>query len=127
MHIPFVRRSMAITTELSTLFCIWEIYRKVSPDLVHQIAMKAVLYGTVSARLSGVSHVINGPVGLGYVFTSTDVKAGLLKPFVSYAYKIMGSSPLYRVIVENEEDQQYFIDQGIIQSNSIYLIKGGRY
>jgi hypothetical protein len=40
--------------------------------------MKPVIYGTIAARLAGVSAVVNALTGLGYVFSSRELLARIL-------------------------------------------------
>src|SRR6267142_4841350 len=49
---------LAATAELVAL------YRLHRPDIVHHIAMKPVLYGSIAARLAGIRKVINNLAGL---------------------------------------------------------------
>ena len=52
--IPFnlARCGMNPLSELAVLARLMVIYRKEKPDLVHHVAMKPVLYGSLAARLS---------------------------------------------------------------------------
>src|SRR5438128_9008577 len=40
--------------ELRTLIDLVRCYRRLRPDLVHHVALKSVLYGTLAARMTGV-------------------------------------------------------------------------
>lgn len=111
-------------SELRTLLDIWRIYRKERPDLLHHIAFKPILYGSFVARLMGLSHVINAPVGMGYIFTSNGRLAQLLRPFVLLAMHWLINPPRSKVVFENIDDLTSFVADGLVQSSDAVLIRG---
>ncbi len=44
--------------DLATLLTLRNLYRRVRPDIVHQVALKPVLYGSIAARLAGTSRMV---------------------------------------------------------------------
>lgn len=70
--IPFEisRSSLNPFTELITLLRLVSLYRRERPDLVHHVAMKPILYGSIAARLTGRRAVVNAVAGMGWLFTS---------------------------------------------------------
>ena len=61
------------------------LYRRLAPDIVHHIGLKLIFRGTLAARLARVPHIVNAPVGMGFVFSSQSPKARLLRPIVRAA------------------------------------------
>lgn len=110
--------------ELAAIRELVAIYRRYRPDIVHQIAIKPVLYGSIAARLSGVRRVVNNLAGLGFVFSSTSRKAALLRPAISavlgWALKRRGTL----TIVQNSDDAKVLADKIGVPAPSIRLIKG---
>lgn len=95
------------------------VYRLERPDLVHHVAVKPVIYGSIAARLSGVHIVVNALAGLGWLFTSTCLKARLLKPVVKLIFRaLLSPTP---VIVQNPDDAALFERIGL---SSVHLIRG---
>ena len=45
------------------------VYCRIQPHLVHHVAMKPILYGSVAAR---VPVVLNAFAGLGYLFANSE-------------------------------------------------------
>ncbi len=122
--LPFDRRSMNPMRELGQLAMIWQLYRHERPDIVHHIAVKPILYGTLAARLAGVRAIINAPVGLGYVFSSEDRAARWLRPVFRLAYRLLMNPPGSRVIFENRDDLASFVAQGVVRKTDAVLIRG---
>ena len=74
------------------LIKIINIYKKFSPDIVHHIAFKPIIYGSIAAKINNTRSVLNAPVGMGYVFTSDSIKAKLIRPIIKFLLKILLSS-----------------------------------
>lgn len=124
--IPFSlsRRGMNPLSELAVLVRLIVLYRKEKPDLVHHVAMKPVVYGSFAARLSGVPRVVNALAGLGYVFTSDQPKARLLRPVIGSAFRGILNSCRSRLILQNQDDRAMFIRKRFINEERIRLIRG---
>lgn len=124
--IPFdlSRKGMNPASELAVLARLVALYRKEKPDIVHQVAMKPVLYGSLAARLSGVSRVVNALAGLGYIFTSDQPKARFLRPVIGSAFRGLLNSRRSRLILQNQDDRAKFIRKRFISEKRIRLIRG---
>ncbi|HAS51321.1 MAG TPA: glycosyltransferase family 1 protein [Gammaproteobacteria bacterium] len=122
LTIPMQRRSLNPLRELALLNHIRQIYTQEQPALVHHFTLKCVILGALAARLAGIPARINAVTGLGYIFTSQDAKARLLRPPVRILLRLALNSRYSRLIVQNPDDQQKFIDLGLIRPELIRLI-----
>jgi len=118
------RRSTNPLTELRLLLRIVQIYREFRPDIVHQAGAKPILYGTLAAKLAGVSHILNAPIGMGYVFSSRDRKARLFKPLLQSAYRLLVNPAGSKVVFENGDDLRTFVEWGAVRKEDAILIRG---
>ncbi len=108
--------------ELQAIREIAAIYRRETPDIVHHVALKPVLYGSLAAKIAKVPHVVNALAGMGYVFTSRDVSARLLRPWIVLAFRfLLGNS---QVILQNPDDRAALLTAGILRENQVALIRG---
>jgi glycosyltransferase involved in cell wall biosynthesis len=123
-HIPFHRGGSNLFRELRTLRRIVRTYRAFRPHIVHHVAIKPVLYGSLAARRTRVPAVVNALAGLGYVFSSHDVRARVLMPFVKQAYKLLLAHPRSKLIVQNKDDLALFAAQGLTAYSRMVLIRG---
>lgn len=117
------RRSLAPWREIGAIAELVRIYRREQPDLVHQIGMKPVLYGSFAAAITGVPAVINALAGMGYIFTSTRFKARLLRPFVKMAFRLLLDRSNSRVILQNPDDVAV-MTEGTVTAERVALIRG---
>jgi glycosyltransferase involved in cell wall biosynthesis len=118
------RRSMNPFQAGRTVFELARIYRRVRPDIVHHVALKPVLYGSIAARLAGVPAVVNAVAGMGYAFSSKDFKARLLRPAISAAFRALLNARSSRLIVQNPDDRALLISKGIVDAERVRLIRG---
>ena len=124
INIKFSRKSINLLKEINVLFKIIYYYSKINPDLVHHVGIKPIIYGTFSAILLNIKKIINAPVGMGYIFSSSDLFAALLKPFIIFLFKIFLNPKNSKVIIENSDDLNYFIESNLVNKNKIFLIRG---
>lgn len=110
--------------ELALLKEIWDVYRREQPDLVHHVGLKPVLYGSLIARLVGVRGVVNALGGLGFVFSSNQVFARLLRPIIKQALSFGLKHKNLRVIVQNKNDLEVLTKTIGIVSGCVRLIRG---
>lgn len=127
--VKFNRRSMNPFYELKIFIDIYFIYKNLKPDLVHHIAAKPIIYGSIAAKFNDIKSVINAPTGLGYVFSSNSIKAIILRPIVKILYKLMlnshkGINFKNKVIFENNDDLKYFLKLNAINKRDSCVIRG---
>jgi glycosyltransferase involved in cell wall biosynthesis len=122
--LEWARAGMNPWQELRTLAALLRIYRRERPDIVHHIAVKPILYGTLAAKLAGIPAIVNAPVGMGYVFSSAQRRAKLLRPLMLAAYRLLMGPRNSLAIFENPDDLQYFASQGMVAWRQTRLIRG---
>jgi glycosyltransferase involved in cell wall biosynthesis len=122
--ITFFRSGLAPLGEAGTLLELVRLYRRERPDIVHHVALKPVIYGSLAARTAGVKGVVNALMGLGYVFSSQDLKARVLRPLVRAALEQALKGARARVIVQNRDDFDELVRQGIAGAEDLRLIRG---
>lgn len=109
--------------ESKTIISLIKILKKEKPTITHNFTPKGVLYGSITAKLTGVPVIVNSITGLGLVYE--DIRQGLkykfLRRLLSIWYKI--SLKNTSVIFQNENDKNYFLNRNIVKENSAYLIK----
>lgn len=115
--VPFeiARSGMNPLRELATLWRLVALYRRLHPDVVHHVAMKPVLYGSIAARLTGVRGVVNALAGMGWLFTSASGGARLIKRGVRLAMGRLLSRGV--TLVQNPDDAELLVRLGVPRGN----------
>jgi len=122
--INFSRRGLNPITEFATALRIRSIVRKFKPDIAHNIALKPVVTGTFGELLGRQRVIVNAPVGMGYIFTSTDKRASVVKPLLVKILKSLLRSKSVHVVIENPDDLNSLIEDGFVRQGEISLIRG---
>ena len=122
--VPMSRSGANPLAELRTFMKLLSLYKKLAPDLVHHVTIKPVLYGTVAARMAGITGVVNAVPGMGFIFTRRGNRARLRRWFVFQLYRFALSHPNMRVIFQNREDRAAFLSNAIVSPEQVVLIRG---
>ena len=123
-NFEFSRRGLNPLKEIATILKLSRVLKKINPDVIHNVALKPVVLGSLAEKLAGVRNIVNAPVGMGYVFTSQDNKARILRPILKTLIKYVLSRKNSRVIIENQDDFNNLIAGNFAKRDAIALIKG---
>lgn len=86
--IPLQRTGTNPFGDVKLLFSLVLLMRRIAPDFFLGYTIKPVVYGTLSAWISGVSHRFALVTGLGYAFTGeVSGKRALLRSVIKYLYR----------------------------------------
>lgn len=118
------RRSINPLSGLRAIIELVSIYRKVRPDIVHHVAVKPVVYGTVAALVAHVPCTVNALAGLGIIFSSQSIKARLIRPVIKAMFRLLLNRKNSRVILQNPDDVAMMCREGIVGERRIALIRG---
>jgi len=122
IEIPFERSGKNFFYELKCIYLLVNYYKKLNPDIIHHVTLKAALLGSIAAKISGFKCVINAISGLGYNFT--DGRNGLLQKMVRLMMKKAFKSNYFYFILQNPDDIQLMRDMKFVPENHYKLIKG---
>ena len=100
------------------------VYRAFDPTIVHNVAIKPVIYGSLAARITRVPIVVNALGGLGFAFLSQTRAARLLRPFVFAALRLALNSPRGALIVQNADDARTLLDNRLVPNDKLIVIRG---
>lgn len=103
--LPLSRSGLRPDRELRALFATCRLLRRLKPDLVHCVALKATVTGGLAARIGSVPARVFAIAGLGHVFTEKDWKSRGLGLMFEALFPLLVSDRS-RVIVQNRDDLQ---------------------
>ena len=125
-HIPlnFTARGTNPFQELRLLWRLLVLLRKERPDLLHNFTIKCMLYGSLAAW-PGRIPVVNSVTGLGYVFIDSGIRSRLMRFVVRKFYRLVfARKSMTRVVFQNVDDLEYFVDSGMVCRETARLIPG---
>jgi glycosyltransferase involved in cell wall biosynthesis len=118
------RQGLNPFNDLATMKNVVDLYRALKPDLVHHVAVKPIIYGSIAAKITKVPVIINAMPGLGYVFVSQQLTARLIRPGIAAAFRLLVNARNSKVIVENHDDMARWIAWRVIQPDRIVVTPG---
>jgi glycosyltransferase involved in cell wall biosynthesis len=118
------RRSLNPLREIGAVIELVGVYRRWRPDIVHQVAMKPVLYGSLAARLAGVPSTVNALAGLGFVYSSRTSLARMLRPAINAALRLALNRRGSVAIVQNDDDAAMLRGIGLADEATVQVIRG---
>ncbi|WP_438436804.1 glycosyltransferase family 4 protein [Kluyvera sichuanensis] len=110
--------------DLATLFQLVKLLKLIKPDLVHLVTIKPTLYGGIASRIAKVPCVVAAVSGLGTVFMSKGIMSNIRRKIVTMLYCSALKHKRIKVIFQNPDDQQLFIDSGVTDVTNSCLIRG---
>lgn len=113
------------TNPLAVLAIIREVrslYRHLSPDLVHHVALEPAIIGSLASV--GLNMVcLNALAGLGFVFTSRTFRARSAAAVIRTIVRNLINRPRHAVLVQNDDDRTVMERLGVRKAQ-IFLIPG---
>lgn len=125
-HVPvrMVRQGRNPAQDVQTAQNLIAIYRRLRPDVVHHVAIKPMIYGTLAAKVTGVPAVVNAMAGMGYVFLNPAPLSRAIRPMVKTAYKLLLAAENTRTILQNEDDIERWVSWGVMRRDRVVMIRG---
>ena len=98
------------------------LYKSIAPDIVHHVALQPTIVGSLAA--AGLPfRRLNALAGLGYIFTSSTLKARLMRPVLRAMLRYVLGHPNASVLVQNPDDRATVQNIGI-PGNRIFIVPG---
>jgi len=117
------RKGMNPLGELKCILELMRIYRETKPDIVHHVAMKPMLYGSIAAFFARVPYKVQAISGFGFVFLSDSFKAKLLRVPIRLMLRFALCGKQTDVIVQNPDDAA-LAEQIGVQQKHLHVIAG---
>ncbi len=124
VHLDLERGRVAVWRDLTYLVRLMKLYRQEKPDIVHHVAMKPCLYGSLAAWCAGVPCVVNALAGLGYLFSSARSAVTAMRSVTLLLFKRLFSRRNSMLILQNPDDVHFFSETLGLKRDNIRLIKG---
>ncbi len=109
------------TNPFQDLLLVWRfsrLYKKLGVDVVLQYTIKPNIYGTLGAKLAGVS-VINNISGLGTVFLNDGLASKVARFLYRFSLRFAD-----KVFFQNPHDKKLFIEKKLVKENKTGLLPG---
>lgn len=110
--------------DLQTLWDLIKLYRHERPDLVHHVALKPALYGSIAAWITGIPAAVNALGGMGFLFIASSPTARALRSVIQLLFRVLMNRRNTRMILQNPDDMNLLADAAKVRRDHLVLIRG---
>src|SRR3569623_2154319 len=109
---------------MATVGEIRRLYRRLKPDLVHHVALVPSVLGSIAALGLPMARR-NAFAGLGFAFTSSTLKARLVRAIAAPLMRWLLDRPATSVLVQNPDDRDAVLALGVPQDHIVRIPGSG--
>ena len=109
--------------DIRTLSELHKFMKKEKPDKVFAYQAKTVVYGSMAAKLNGITEVYPMIAGLGSIFRGTGLKNNIIKAIMKVEYWAACKASK-KVFFQNNDDKNVFVNNGLVNEAQIVIING---
>lgn len=117
------RNGMNPFKDLKTFSSLYKFIKIEKPDKIFAYQAKTIVYGSIAAKLNGISEVYSLIAGLGSIFRGKGFKNGIIKMIMKTQY-LIACKFNKKVFFQNHDDKNEFIQNGLINENKVVVING---
>ena len=123
-HVPLdYYRFVSVPKDIRYLWALYRIMATERFDIVVNIATKANVYGSITAKLAGTRKIVCAVWGLGMAFAADRRgSAKVLRRIVLLLYRI-GFRVSDRIWFTNQADYEWFVSTGVASAGKAFLTK----
>jgi len=123
--VDFHRTKMNPLRDLLLIWKLADIYETLRPQIVHHVAIKPVVYGSIAARWRGVPAAINALAGLGFLYAPNRTAAQtILQIVLRRLMAFVLSRVRGRVVVQTSADLKVLRENLKLDADALRLIRG---
>ncbi len=122
--LPLNRSGRNPVGEAVAFVSILKLLWKLKPDVLHLVTIKPVLYGGLAARLSPVKGVVCAVSGLGFVFMTKGLRAGVFRNLIESFYRLALGKKNLKVVFQNPDDRDALLRMRAVSPVQVEMIRG---
>lgn len=122
LELPVNPTGMNPIQEFKTWRFLYRLYRKNRNAVVHHVGLKNILWGGLAAKLARIHGVVNAVSGLGTIFSGNQL--GTTAKGILAIMRFSNKRKNVKVIFQNQEDRNLFLQHGVVTEGQIEFIKG---
>ena len=117
------RGSLSLSHSLGGVIALRKLLRELEPDILHNVALKPVLLGSIAALGLERIAVVNSVTGLGTLFIGEARVSGLRRKAVRHGLQFLLKRSRTTTIVQNPDDRAFVLALGV-PAAQLLLIPG---
>ena len=117
------RNGLSAYQDFKTFISLKSTFKKNNPDVILAYTVKPIIWGGIAASFFPDTRFYALVTGLGFAFQKGSWKKNLLVKLVTFLYKV-ALKRSEKVIFQNPDNQQVFIDLGIVPAYKTCVVNG---
>ena len=117
------RGSLSAFGSLAAVLELRRLFRKLDPDILHNVSLKPVLLGTAASLGLSDTATVNSVTGLGTLFIGEAKLSEITRRAVRFALRHLLRRPRSKTVVQNPDDRAFVIALGAPEE-TVVLIPG---
>ena len=123
IQIKLERKGFNVLNLISSVFELASLFKEIQPNIIFSYTHKAILSGSLAAKISGFSNTFSMVTGTGHIFDNQTKKEKVIKFIGSLALRTaLRFNKL--VFFQNPDDQALFLKNNIVLSQKTKLVNG---
>jgi len=122
--VPLDRTGLNPIRDLLSINRLVASFRSIKPDVFLGYTIKPVIYGSIAAKLAGVSAIYSMITGLGYSFSDHSLKSKVVGKIAGFLYR-RAIKFNKQVFFQNPDDLALFQKKGILRDNRQTVLING--
>jgi len=120
---PVSRSGLNPYEDFNTFKVLLAFFKKQRPNVILAYTIKPIIWGGLAARFITDCRFYALVTGLGFAFQKGSWKKNILMKIVIFLYKV-ALKKSEKVIFQNPDNRQVFVDLGIVPEHKAYLVNG---
>ena len=123
IQIKLERKGFNVLNLISSVFELVRLFKEIQPNIIFSYTHKAILSGSLAAKISGFSNTFSMVTGTGHIFDNQTKKEKVIKFIGSLTLRLaLRFNKL--VFFQNPDDQALFVKNNIVLSQKTKLVNG---
>ena len=123
IEIKLERKGFNLLNLISSVFELVSLFKEIQPNIIFSYTHKAILSGSLAAKISGFSNTFSMVTGTGHIFDNQTKKEKVIKFIGSLTLRLaLRFNKL--VFFQNPDDQALFVKNNIVLSQKTKLVNG---
>ena len=123
IQIKLERKGFNVLNLISSVFELAKLFKEIQPNIIFSYTHKAILSGSLAAKISGFSNTFSMVTGTGHIFDNQTKKEKVIKFIGSLTLRLaLRFNKL--VFFQNPDDQALFVKNNIVLSQKTKLVNG---
>jgi len=123
IEIKLERKGFSLLNLISSVIELIRLFKDIQPNIIFSYTHKAILSGSLAAKISGFSNTFSLVTGTGHIFDNQTEKEKVIKFIGSLALRLaLRFNKL--VFFQNPDDQALFLKNNLVLSQKTKLVNG---